>query len=215
MTISVLLVDDHPVVREGLRRVLSLGTEFDVVGECDDADSAVVTAIATQPDVVLMDLRMPGRDGIAATREVLAACATNVVVLTTFEADGDVVSAMAAGASGYLLKDAPTHELRAAVRAAARGETVLGPAAAAALARAARRPQGPILTPRETDVVRGVAEGLSNRDIGARLHIGEATVKSHLLRVFEKLGVADRTAAVTAAIARGILPVPRWPQQWP
>jgi DNA-binding NarL/FixJ family response regulator len=207
--IRVMLVDDHPIVREGLRSLLDAEPDIEVVGECGDADTAAATAAATRPDLVLMDLRMPGRDGVAATADVLAACPTRVVVLTTYDHDGDVLRAVEAGASGYLLKDTPRAGLVEAVRAAARGETVLAPAAAATLAGAVRRPPPPGLTPREHEVLRGVARGLSNPGIARELRIGEATVKSHLLRVFEKLQVTDRTAAVTVAIARGILPTPR------
>jgi len=208
--IRVMLVDDHPVVREGLRSLLDAEPDLDVVGECGDAESASATAAATRPDVVLMDLRMPDRDGVAATADVLAVSpATRVVVLTTYDHDGDVLRAVEAGASGYLLKDTPRAGLVEAVRAAARGETVLAPAAAATLAGAVRRPLTPGLTPREHDVLCGVARGLSNPEIARALRIGEATVKSHLLRVFEKLQVSDRTAAVTTAIARRILPTPR------
>jgi DNA-binding NarL/FixJ family response regulator len=206
--IRVLLVDDHPIVREGLASLLGAEPDIEVVGECGDADAAAEVAVRTRPDVVLMDLRMPGRDGVAATVDVLAACNTRIVVLTTYDRDGDILRAVEAGAIGYLLKDTPRAELVAAVRATARGETVLAPAAAAALAGAVRRPPAPALTAREHEVLRGVARGLSNPQIGRELKIGEATVKSHLLRVFEKLQVSDRTAAVTAAIARGILPTP-------
>jgi DNA-binding NarL/FixJ family response regulator len=209
VTVRVLVVDDHPVVRTGLRHLLGAADGIVVVGEYGDADAAVAEAGVTRPDVVLMDLRMPGRDGVAATAAVRAAVPTAVLVLTTFDDDADVVRAIAAGASGYLLKDVPAATLVAAVRAVARGETVLGPGAAAALAGLVRGPVLPALTAREHDVLTGAADGLSNRQIAARLRIGEATVKSHLVRVFEKLQVNGRTAAVTAAIARGILPAPR------
>jgi DNA-binding NarL/FixJ family response regulator len=207
--ITVLLVDDHPIVREGLRSLLDAEPDIEVVGECSDGDAAVSVAVRTRPDLVLMDLRMPGRDGVAATGAVLAACPTRVVVLTTYDTDGDILRAVEAGAVGYLLKDTPRADLVAAVRAAARGQTVLAPVAAATLAGAVRRPHTPALTARELDVLRAVARGLSNPEIGRELGIGEATVKSHLLRVFEKLQVTDRTAAVTTALAHGILPPPR------
>jgi DNA-binding NarL/FixJ family response regulator len=208
MTIRVLIVDDHPVVREGLRAVLAAGPDLTVVGECGRGDDAIRLALDLRPDVVLMDLRLPGLDGVAATEQIVVAGAAAVLVLTTYDSDGDIVRALAAGATGYLLKDTPRDELIRAVRCAARGETVLAPPVAARLADHVRVSR-PALTPRELDVLRRVAAGMSNPDIGRELFIGEATVKSHLTHIFEKLGVNDRTAAVTAAIAAGILPPPR------
>jgi len=212
MTVRVLIVDDHPVVREGLRVLLAAEPELAVVGDCGRGDEAVRLALRLRPDVVLMDLRLPGLDGVAATERIVAAgtdaWTVAVLVLTTYDSDGDIVRALAAGATGYLLKDAPRDELTRAVRAGARGETVLAPPVAARLADRVRVPR-PALTPRELDVLRRVAAGMSNPDIGRELFIGEATVKSHVTHIFEKLGVNDRTAAVTAAIAAGILPSPR------
>ncbi len=155
-----------------------------------------------------MDLRMPGGDGVAATAGVLeAAPSTRVVVLTTYESDADILRAVEAGAAGYLLKDASRAELVAAIRAAARGETVLAPSVATRLVDRMRRPHpADSLSPREVEVLRLVARGLSNAEIGRELYISEATVKTHLLRSFAKLGVSDRTAAVTSAIAAGLLP---------
>jgi len=208
MTVRVLIVDDHPVVREGLRTLLAAESDLAVVGDCGRGDEAVRLALRLQPDVVLMDLRLPGLDGVAATERIVAAGAAAVLILTTYDSDGDIVRALAAGATGYLLKDAPRDELTRAVRGAARGETVLAAPVAARLADRVRVPR-PALTPRELDVLRRVAAGMSNPDIGRELFIGEATVKSHVTHIFEKLGVNDRTAAVTAAIAAGILPSPR------
>ncbi|MFI6349250.1 response regulator [Streptomyces sp. NPDC050560] len=204
--IRVLLVDDHPVVREGLRGILGAEDGIDVVGEAGSAAAAVTEARVHRPDVVLMDLRMPEGDGVQATRDLLALdpdC--RVVVLTTYENDADILRAVEAGATGYLLKDAGRGELAGAIRAAARGETVLAPSVAARLVSRMRgAPAG--LTPREIEVLRLVGAGRTNADIGRELFISEATVKTHLLRTFEKLGVSDRTAAVTAALRRGILP---------
>jgi DNA-binding NarL/FixJ family response regulator len=207
--IRVFIVDDHTVVREGLRAVLSAEPEFRVVGESGSGEEAVALVAELRPDVVLMDLRLPGIDGVAATTRIVAAGTARVLVLTTYDGDGDIVRALAAGATGYMLKDASRGELVAAVRRAASGETVLAPPVAARLVTRMRGPAAPDLTPREVEVLRYVARGLSNPDIGRTLFISEATVKSHVTRIFEKLDVKDRTAAVTVAIARGILPSPR------
>jgi DNA-binding NarL/FixJ family response regulator len=205
--IKVLLVDDHPVVREGLRGMLSAEDDLTVVAEAGGAAEAVAAVRAHEPDVVLMDLRMPGGDGVEATARVLAQRPqTRVVVLTTYDTDADILRAVEAGAAGYLLKDASRHDLAQAVRAAARGETVLAPSVAAKLVSRMRSPVE--LTRREIDVLRLVARGRTNAEIGKELLISEATVKTHLLRAFGKLGVSDRTAAVTAALERGILPPP-------
>ena len=203
----VVLVDDHPVVREGMRSVLT-AAGITVVGEAGDAAGALARTRDLRPDVVLMDLRLPGRSGLEATAEIVAAALSRVLVVTTFDTDGDVLAAVEAGASGYLLKDTPTEQLVAAVRAAATGATVLLPDAAARLARAVRAPRPPELTRRERDVLGGVSRGLSNPEIARDLGIGEATVKSHLIRVFEKLQVDDRTAAVVVALRRGLLRLP-------
>ena len=208
--IRVLLVDDHPVVRAGLAGILQAEPDVEVVGEAASATEAVAVARALTPDVILMDLRMPGGDGVTATAGVLtAAPTTRVVVLTTYESDADILRAVEAGAAGYLLKDASRAELVSAIRAAARGETVLAPSVATRLVDRMRRPQpADSLSPREVEVLRLVARGLSNAEIGRELYISEATVKTHLLRSFAKLGVSDRTAAVTTAIAAGHLPTP-------
>jgi DNA-binding NarL/FixJ family response regulator len=208
MTARVLIVDDHPVVREGLRAVLAAEPGLEVAGECGRGDDAVRLAGELRPDVVLMDLRLPGLDGVEATARIVAAGSANVLVLTTYDTDGDIVRALAAGATGYLLKDAPREELARAVRGAARGETFLAAPVAAKLVTRARTPSL-ALTPREVQVLGCLARGLSNPDCGRELHISETTVKSHVTRIFEKLGVSDRTAAVMAAIGAGILAPPR------
>jgi DNA-binding NarL/FixJ family response regulator len=205
--ITVLLVDDHPVVREGLRGMLATQEGLDVIAEAGSAAEAVAAVRAYDPDVVLMDLRMPGGDGVEATVQVLAQRPqVRVVVLTTYETDAEILRAVEAGAAGYLLKDATRHELAQAVRAAARGETVLAPSVAARLVSRMRSPVD--LSRREIEVLRQVARGRTNAEIGQELLISEATVKTHLLRTFAKLGVSDRTAAVTTALERGILPPP-------
>jgi DNA-binding NarL/FixJ family response regulator len=204
--ITILLVDDHPVVRAGLRGMLEAELDLRVVGEAASGAEAVVAAAALAPDVILMDLRMPGGDGASATERILrSGSRSRIVVLTTYESDADILRAVEAGASGYLLKDASRGDLATAVRAAARGETVLAPSVAGKLLRQVRQPAQPGLSPREIEVLGLVARGLTNADIGRELHISEATVKTHLLRIFSKLDVADRTAAVTTAMARGLL----------
>jgi DNA-binding NarL/FixJ family response regulator len=205
--IKVLLVDDHPVVREGLRGMLAAEPDLEVVGEAGGAAEAVAAVRRHAPDVVLMDLRMPGSDGVEATAGVLSERpGTRVVVLTTYETDADILRAVEAGAAGYLLKDVTRRDLAQAVRTAARGETVLAPSVAAKLVARMRAPVD--LSPREIEVLRLVARGRTNAEIGRELSISEATVKTHLLRAFGKLGVSGRTAAVTTALERGILPSP-------
>ena len=205
--IRVVVVDDHPVVRAGLRGMLAAHPDIEVAGEASSAAGAVTAVLEHRPDVVLMDLRMPGTDGVQATRLVLARqpqC--RVVVLTTYDNDADILHAVEAGASGYLLKDASPEELAQAIRAAAAGGSVLAPSVAAKLVSRLRSP--PVLSPREIEVLRLVSTGQTNAEIGRALFISEATVKTHLLRAFSKLSVSDRTAAVTAALALGILPPP-------
>jgi DNA-binding NarL/FixJ family response regulator len=208
-TIRVLLADDHPVVRAGLRGMLAAEPDIEVAGEAGSGAEAVALSRAGGYDVILMDLRMPGCDGVAATEQIIAADpGARVVVLTTYETDADILRAVAAGATGYLLKDATSAELAEAVRAAARGETVLAPSVAGRLVTHVRRPASESLSARETEVLAQVARGCTNAEIGRELFISEATVKTHLLRAFGKLGVSDRTAAVTTAIERGLLPPP-------
>jgi DNA-binding NarL/FixJ family response regulator len=203
----VLLVDDHPVVRSGLRGMLDVEPGIEVAAEASSAIEAVDAARSRQPDVILMDLRMPGIDGAQATALVLAERPqSRVVVLTTYDNDADILRAVEAGAIGYILKDATREELILAVRTAASGGTPLAPSVAAKLVSRLHSPTA--LSPREVEVLRLVSTGCTNAEIGRALYISEATVKTHLLRAFAKLGVSDRTAAVTAALERGILPPP-------
>jgi DNA-binding NarL/FixJ family response regulator len=205
--IRILLADDHPVVREGLRAMLDAEADLEVVGEASSGPEAESRAAVLLPDIVLMDLRMPDGGGVdSIVRMTAAGLPCRVIVLTTYETDGDILRAVEAGAAGYLLKDLARGELASAVRAAARGETVLAPTVAARLVdRLRARPERPHLSDRETAVLRLVAEGCTNAEIGRRLFIGESTVKTHLLRAFTKLGVTDRTAAVTSALRHGLL----------
>jgi DNA-binding NarL/FixJ family response regulator len=204
--IRLILVDDHPVVRHGIRGMLEAEPDLTVAGEASSGPEGVALAAELRPDIVLMDLRMPGGDGVEATARIVATVpGVRVLVLTTYESDRDILRAIEAGAGGYLLKDASPAELAEGVRAAARGETVLAPSVASTLIRQVRSPAPPALSARETEVLRLVARGLTNADIGRELYITEATVKTHLLRAFAKLDVADRTAAVTRAMGHGLL----------
>lgn len=206
MTIRVLLADDHPVVRSGLAGMLAVEPDLEVVGEAGDGAQAVALAETLRPDIVLMDLRMPVLDGASATATITGTLpGVRVLVLTTYETDTDILRAVEAGATGYLLKDTPRDQLVAGLRAAARGESALSPSVARRLVQQVRG-DAERLTAREQEVLAGVARGLSNAAIGRELFITEATVKTHLLRAFAKLGVDDRTRAVTVAIERGILP---------
>ena len=248
--IRVLVVDDHPIVRAGVVGLLDTEPDFEVVGEAASGEEAVALVGDLVPDVVLMDLRMPGIGGVEATRRIVTgagaaadsagapvdgAAVPRVLVFTTYEDDDQILAAIEAGAGGYLVKAAPAAELAAGVRAVAAGQTVLAPSIAAALvARAlgggaaaggaagssgtaggaagssaaegrSATPAGPSLTPRETEILSLVAEGLSNPEIAGRLCIGESTVKTHLLHVFEKLGVSDRTRAAIRAMECGLI----------
>jgi DNA-binding NarL/FixJ family response regulator len=206
MTTTVLLVDDHPVVREGLRGMIDAEPDLTVVGEAGSGAEAIALAESLRPDVILMDLRMPDVDGVTATERILATLPrTRIVVVTTYETDTDILRAVEAGAAGYLLKDASRAELSDAVRDAARGKTVLAPTVADRLVHFVRQPISATLSGREIEVLGLVAKGKTNADIGRQLHISEATVKTHLLRTFNKLGVSDRTAAVTTAMSLGLL----------
>jgi DNA-binding NarL/FixJ family response regulator len=204
--IRLLVVDDHPVVRDGLSSMFARDPEFEVVGEAGDGAEAVRLAQQVRPDVILMDLRMPGMDGVTAITELARkGVAARVLVLTTYDTDSHVLPAIEAGATGYLLKDAPRSELLRAARAAANGEAVLSPAAAARLMSRVRSPGAGPLSQRELEVLELVASGATNREAAARLFLTEATVKTHLLNIYAKLGVSDRAAAVAEAFNRGLL----------
>ena len=204
--IRVLIVDDHPVVRDGVRGMFTGEAGFEVVGEASNGMDAVKRAETLRPDVVLMDLRMPEMDGVSAIRLMSEKGLTaKVLVLTTYDTDSDVLPAIEAGATGYLLKDAPRHELLRAVEAAARGESVLSPAVATRLLEQVRQPSKETVSLRELEVLQLIAAGSTNREVAQRLFISEATVKTHLLHIYGKLGVNDRAAAVGAAFERGLL----------
>lgn len=204
--IRVLMVDDHPVVRAGLRGMLTTEPGLAVVGEAANGLEAVALTAALRPDVVLMDLRMPTLDGVGATKRIRDELpGVHVLVLTTYNSDADIIRAIEAGATGYLLKDAPREELLGAIRAAAAGRPTLAPTVAARLMERMRMPTEEPPSARELEVLRLVARGLTNREIGRELRISEATVKSHVLHLFQKLGVSDRTAAVTRALERGLI----------
>ncbi|SDQ13343.1 response regulator [Leucobacter chromiiresistens] len=213
MTVRILVVDDHPIVRAGIAGLLATEPDFEVVGEAESGETALDIAATLRPDVVLMDLRMPGMGGVEATRRLTRSAdpAPRVLIFTTYEEDDQILAAIEAGANGYLVKAAPAEELAAGVRAVAAGQTVLAPSIAVQLVARAhsgaerREEPGPRLTAREVEILRLVAAGMSNPEIAASLFIGESTVKTHLLRTFEKLGVSDRTRAVTRAMECGIL----------
>ncbi|WP_173083313.1 response regulator [Phytohabitans rumicis] len=207
--LRIVVVDDHAVMRAGVVALLASEPGIEVVAEAADGRQAVDLVERLAPDVALIDLRMPRLDGVGATAEIVARGArTRVLILTTYETDADIERAVEAGAIGYLLKDTTREQLADAIRAAARGETVLAPRVAQRLVARMRQPTQAALTAREVDVLNAVADGLSNVDIGKRLVIAEATVKTHLLRIFAKLDVSDRTHAVVVALDRGLITRP-------
>jgi DNA-binding NarL/FixJ family response regulator len=204
--IRILIADDHPVVRTGLQGMLAKHEEFVIVGEAENGEQALRLTGERHPDVVLMDLRMPVMDGVQATTQIRQQYPrVQILILTTYDSDRDIVSAIHAGAIGYLLKDAPREDLYQAIRGAAKGKPILNPDIAARLMEHVRKPADDPLSEREIDILRLVSEGLTNRQIGGQLHISEATVKTHLIHIFAKLHVSDRAQAVRIAIERGIL----------
>jgi len=217
VTIRVLVVDDEELVRTGLRLILDSEPDIGVVGTASDGRQAMAEVRRLCPDVVLMDIRMPGLDGLEATRRILTepdVPPCKVVILTTFDVDEHVYEALRAGASGFLLKDVPADQLAHAIRVAAAGEALLAPSVTRRLIAAFARPAAPApvtvaglseLTPRELEVLTLLAEGLSNAEISTRLFVGEATVKTHVARILTKLGVRDRVQAVIVAFRSGLV----------
>ncbi|HUQ80440.1 MAG TPA: response regulator transcription factor [Gemmatimonadaceae bacterium] len=204
--IRVVIADDHPIVRSGIIGLLASQPDFEVVGEAANGREAVTVVERTKPDVVLTDLRMPELDGVGAIREMCALVPPpKVLVLTTYDTDADILRAVEAGATGYLLKETPREELFSAIRATAAGKSVLSPSVASRLVGRARESGERPLSAREIEVLMLVARGTSNKLIARDLGISETTVKTHLLHIFSKLGVDDRTAAVTVAVARGVI----------
>lgn len=206
MTIDVLIVDDHPVVRDGIRGIFEADARFSVVGEAGDGEQAIARLERDHADVVLMDLRMPRMGGVEAITAIRRRWPeVKVVVLTTFDSDSDVLPAIEAGATGYLLKDASADELRAATAAASDGRPVIAASVAGHLVQRVGPDRSAALSPREREVLALVADGATNRQIGARLHVSETTVKTHLMHIFGKLGVRDRASAVNEAHKRALL----------
>jgi DNA-binding NarL/FixJ family response regulator len=223
--ITVLLADDHALIRKGFRLILDAEPDIEVTGEASDGTTAVSMATALRPDVVLMDVRMPGRDGIEATRDIVAAgLPSKVLILTTFDLDDYVYAGLRAGASGFLLKDTQPDDLAAAIRTIAAGDAVLAPAATARLIRqfTAEQPAQPderragrirdLLTGRELDVLSLVATGMSNAEIAAALHLSPGTVKVHIGRILAKLGLRDRVQAVVLAYESALISPGRTPK---
>ena len=204
--IRILIADDHPVVRAGLQGMLASQPDFELVGEAATGNEAVTMSAHLHPDVILMDLRMSEMDGAAATAHIQTQQpGTSVLILTTYDTNADILRAIEAGAIGYLLKDTPREDLFAAIRSVAQGKAVLAPTVATRLLRQRQTLAGETLSARELEVLSLVARGSSNKEIARSLYLSEATVKSHLIHLFGKLGVTDRTAAVTVALQHGLL----------
>jgi DNA-binding NarL/FixJ family response regulator len=208
MMIKIIIADDHPVVRSGLRALLSSQSEFEIAGEANNGEEAVRLAISLVPDLILMDLQMPIVDGLEAIKRIRDRLPkANILVLTTYESDADILLALEAGAMGYLLKDTPPEQLFQAVRNAASGEMALAPRVAEKVMQRLTNPAKNALSRREIEVLELAAQGNPNKAIARKLFITEATVKSHFVHIFSKLGVVDRTAAVTKAVKEKIIKI--------
>jgi len=204
--VKILVCDDHPVVRSGLRGMITSQPDLEVVAEAAEGSEALSLTDRFKPDVVLMDLRMPGMDGVTATAVIKARHPdTNVLILTTYDTDADILRALEKGATGFLLKDEREDRIFDAIREAARGRTALAPGVASRLVERLRGDADAHVSDREIEILMLVAQGQSNREIARELHISDSTVKAHMLHIFDKLGVTDRTAAVTTAVRRGII----------
>jgi len=210
-SIKILIADDHPVVREGVIAMLSREADFDVVGEAKDGVEAVKKAKELSPDVVLIDLRMPEMDGVEAMRQIKSVMPeVKFIILTTYSDDEYIFSGIEAGARAYLLKDAPREDLFKAIRAVYRGESLIQPVVASKLLDrfselSRRTPSGEELSGRELEILSLMAKGAANKEISAQLNIAQSTVKTHITNIFQKLGVNDRTEAVTQALKKGII----------
>lgn len=206
MTIRIIITDDHPVVRSGLRALLASQPDFEVIAEAENGEVAMALSASLTPNVILMDLQMPVMDGLTAIGRIHTQQPdVRIIVLTTYDTDADIMPAIEAGATGYLLKDAPPEALFRAVRSAAQGEVTLAPTVAEKLTRRLTHTSQNTLSMREIEVLDLASRGNSNKDIADKLYITEATVKSHFVHIFNKLGVADRTSAVTAALKMKII----------
>ena len=206
--IKIMIADDHPVVRSGLRAFLSSQSDFEIAGEANNGEEAAQLAISLVPDLILMDLQMPVLDGIGAIQRIRDKLPkANILVLTTYETDADILLALEAGAMGYLLKDTPPEQLFQAVRNAASGEMALAPRVAEKVTQRLTNSSRNTLSSREIEVLELASQGNANKDIARKLFITEATVKSHFVHIFSKLGVTDRTAAVTEAVKKKIIKI--------
>lgn len=206
MTIRIIIADDHPIVRSGLKAILASQPDFELVADVENGSAAVSASESLHPDVILLDLQMPTMDGVTAIAHLQKQnLPARIIILTTYDTDADVLRALEAGASGYLLKDTPPEELFRAIRSAARGEMTLAPSVAAKLSRRLTQTAERSLSTREIEVLELAARGDSNKEIAVKLHITEATVKSHIVHIFDKLNVSDRTAAVTVALEKKMI----------